>query len=366
MNCRTYRHQMSVCLDGRLPAGKRAALMAHTDHCAPCSREWAELCAAQQLALELRKHTVSADFRDSLWERIRAGEAGPDVVTVEPVPLTMRIRWFVAGIAAAAAVIVAVQLFRANDAITTPPHDGAAPTDVARVDAPTDTRTPGRPDGERAEGQPTPRQPSVPIAPLDARFAAESGASRAAASIVQLRSVLEDLDRPVATDGASRFPELRSRVASEASQFLGAARQLRWMHERSLIVMQPDMLEAIGRAEGQIHGLDLVRTPGELRVALEPLRRVPTQQIRERFFVACCDVDRRFRDLILREPGSAMRIQDMFGGEFQIHIQQMTPDQVLRGQVTPQDREVQVFVLRSSGGGTFSTGFTTQPPTRVR
>ena len=60
MNCNTCRYELSQCLDGRLPSGRRAVVMQHVDGCEVCSAFWAELQAAQQLTLQLPKERVSA------------------------------------------------------------------------------------------------------------------------------------------------------------------------------------------------------------------------------------------------------------------------------------------------------------------
>ena len=106
MNCNTCRYELSQCLDGRLPSGRRAVVMQHVDRCEVCAAFWAELQAAQQLTLQLPKERVSDGFRDQLWERIRAGEGTPDAVFHEPVPMFTKVRYLLTGAAAAAAVLV--------------------------------------------------------------------------------------------------------------------------------------------------------------------------------------------------------------------------------------------------------------------
>lgn len=106
MNCNTCRYELSQCLDGRLPSGRRAVVMQHVDRCEVCASFWAELQAAQQLTLQLPKERVSEGFRDQLWERIRAGEGTPDAVFHEPVPVFTKVRYLLTGAAAAAAVLV--------------------------------------------------------------------------------------------------------------------------------------------------------------------------------------------------------------------------------------------------------------------
>lgn len=128
MNCTTCRYELSQCLDGRLPSGRRTLVLQHVDACAACSRFWMELQAAQQLVLRLPKQRVGAGFQEQLWERIRAGEGTPEAVFHEPVPLLAKARYALSGAAAAAAVLAAVLWLR---------HEERSPSDAEhRAQAP--------------------------------------------------------------------------------------------------------------------------------------------------------------------------------------------------------------------------------------
>ena len=107
MNCNTCRYQLSQCLDGRLPSGRRSVVMQHVESCTACSRFWRELQAAQQLTLRLQQPRVSDDFREGLWERIRAGEGTPEEVFRETTPTWTKVRYTLTGAAAAAAILFA-------------------------------------------------------------------------------------------------------------------------------------------------------------------------------------------------------------------------------------------------------------------
>ena len=106
MNCNTCRFELSQCLDGRLPSGRRAIVMQHATGCEECSTFWSELQAAQQLTLQLPKPGVGEGFREQLWERIRAGEGTPEAVFHEPVPVLTKVRYALTGAVAAAAVLM--------------------------------------------------------------------------------------------------------------------------------------------------------------------------------------------------------------------------------------------------------------------
>jgi hypothetical protein len=124
MNCNTCRYELSMCLDGRLPSGRRSVVLQHTAGCAGCRKFWAELQQAQQLAVQLPKHRVSAGFHSQLWERIRAGEGTPEAVFHEPIPWLTKARYVMTGAAAAAAVLALALVIR-------PPGQTPQPQSVA-------------------------------------------------------------------------------------------------------------------------------------------------------------------------------------------------------------------------------------------
>ena len=114
MNCSTCRYELSQCLDGRLPSGRRTIVMRHVESCAICSAFWTDLQAAQNLTLRLARMPVSDGFRERLWERISAGEGTPAAVFREPVPLLTKVRYAVTGAAAAAVILLGVTWFRGD------------------------------------------------------------------------------------------------------------------------------------------------------------------------------------------------------------------------------------------------------------
>ncbi len=108
MNCTTCRYELSQCLDGRLPSGRRSEVINHAESCATCGTFWLELQAAQQLTLTLHQQEVDNGFREQLWERIHAGEGTPSAVFQEDVPLWSKLRYAFTGAAAAAALLIGV------------------------------------------------------------------------------------------------------------------------------------------------------------------------------------------------------------------------------------------------------------------
>jgi hypothetical protein len=138
MNCSTCRYELSQCLDGRLPSGRRAIVMQHVEACAVCSTFWNDLQAAQNLTLRLGKMPVSDGFRERLWERIGAGEGTPAAVFHEPVPLLTKFRYAVTGAAAAAVILLGVTWARSD-------RDSAPRDPVARPDRHPGSETVGDP-----------------------------------------------------------------------------------------------------------------------------------------------------------------------------------------------------------------------------
>jgi len=117
MNCNTCRYELSQCLDGRLPSGRRAVVMQHVESCEACDGFWSELQAAQALTMRLRPASVSSGFRDQLWERIHAGEGTPDAALHDTLTTWTKVRYTLTGAAAAALLLTTLTLLK-NDTST--------------------------------------------------------------------------------------------------------------------------------------------------------------------------------------------------------------------------------------------------------
>lgn len=129
MNCNTCRYELSQCLDGRLPSGRRAVVLEHAESCESCNRFWQELQEAQSLTLSLKPTEVSSSFREGLWERIHAGEGTPDAVFHEPVAAWTKVRYALTGAAAAAALLIGVTFLQKEEP-TEPTTNDVARTDT--------------------------------------------------------------------------------------------------------------------------------------------------------------------------------------------------------------------------------------------
>jgi anti-sigma factor RsiW len=120
MNCNHCRYELSQCLDGRLPSGRRTLVMQHVEQCEACASFWSELQAAQRLVLQLPRQRVGDRFREQLWERIQAGEGTPEAVFHEPVPTATKLRYALLGAVAAAALLLGVLTLRPDRADPAP------------------------------------------------------------------------------------------------------------------------------------------------------------------------------------------------------------------------------------------------------
>jgi hypothetical protein len=133
MNCTTCQLELSQCLDGRLPSGRRTAVLQHARACPDCGRFWAELQAAKQLVARIAPIRVSDTFKDGLWERIRSGEGTPDNVFHEPITLLTKARYALTGAAAAAAVLLVMLWVGERDDAPHGQSDGGG-TEIARAE----------------------------------------------------------------------------------------------------------------------------------------------------------------------------------------------------------------------------------------
>jgi hypothetical protein len=115
-------------LDGRLPSGRRAKVISHSESCATCGSFWLELQAAQKLTMSLQETEVGSNFRDGLWGRINAGEGTPSAVFQEQVPLWSKVRYALTGAAAAAALLIGVTFLTKDEVVT------SSTTDLASID----------------------------------------------------------------------------------------------------------------------------------------------------------------------------------------------------------------------------------------
>lgn len=242
MNCTACRYELSQCLDGRLPSGRRTLVMEHAARCRDCGSFWNELQAAQRLTLQLQGVRVSENFRDQLWERIRAGEGTPDAVFREPVPMLAKVRYALTGAAVAAAALVGASLWRgANDE---PKHDMVAVQTPEMGHAP-EQRQPQQPTaivaGGASHGGGSPEMITIDEAPLFAstqRLTSRLVANEAAKQLEQrhadvtlaLRRLDDHTDERVVRD-----------LFDGVSQFRAFGELLIELHDRGRVSFEPNV-----------------------------------------------------------------------------------------------------------------------------
>ena len=284
MNCTTCRYELSQCLDGRLPSGRRTEVMNHAESCATCGSFWLELQAAQELTLSLSETEVSSNFREGLWDRINAGEGTPSAVFQEEVPLWSKVRYALTGAAAAAALLIGVT-FLTKDDVATPNTNNVANANTQNTDA-------SDPKADRSDI-------IVPVGPIGADLASNGGASRSTHGTLQPRQRRQPnllaAARPLSTQLVARETarQLEQRYASAAvglrmmqspkfnrasaiSQVINNARE---MHELGELLMEMSDNQGVSFQDG---------VSAELQYAVSMLgnvraMRVPNEQMVDMF-----------------------------------------------------------------------------------
>ena len=102
MNCQDLVELLSEYLDNELGAAKRAEVDAHLAACQACQRELQELRATISLVASLPKATAPSALVQSIDEGVRA-----ETPAASP---TRRVWYLFPALAAAAAILIAIQL----------------------------------------------------------------------------------------------------------------------------------------------------------------------------------------------------------------------------------------------------------------
>lgn len=126
MKCQQAQEWMSERLDGVLEEPRLRRLEEHLGQCSVCALEWKELQASWELLGQLPEMEPGPLFRAKVWEKIR----------LEPTPSrTLWSVWrrWIGGVAVAAGLVLAVNLFSTPPATTPAPP---APAVVAAAPVP--------------------------------------------------------------------------------------------------------------------------------------------------------------------------------------------------------------------------------------
>lgn len=332
MNCNHSRYELSQCLDGRLPAGRRAAVLQHAAECVACGSFWVELQQAQQLAQRLRRPRVGTDFRETLFARIESGEGTPEAVFREPVPTLAKVRYAFTGAAAAAAMIAAA-LWLAPGQQTRPGTVVAAATSATLpIGSPVGPQA-----GPRADAMPPVQPPLIAATqPLGFHLVAREAARQldqrygAAATALRrveggdanaLKSVLENADEVHAL--GELLLDLRDRkrllfTESEiepdlrfAVRMLGESRRSR----RDLSTMQVMVAPALRSSRLAALSRSIAPVQLDRGEELEVLQRITAQRpdIFPKLFIVFGSGDAFDDDFALLRTGAAFRFDDDCG-----------------------------------------------------
>lgn len=296
MSCNHFQHQLSECLDGRLPAGSRTVVMAHVATCADCARVWDEMQRVQDLVLSLPAQRTSRDFRDSLWSRINAGEGAPQVDFHEPLPLWAKMRYVLAGAAAAAALLFAGRFLLKADPPAAPRHD-----EIAAVRTSEDSR--GTPLHKRESPDPLLDELHV--------FTPQNVVSAIAASTESQAHALRARlcgQEPV-PQAVYDQPDIQRAVM----QLSVSTNLMRWLKTEGVLHFPPNVEADMRLLEISIEAVERSRDPRTLSAALCSLERMRIENLAHQVFVPAVSDQgeflREFKIQLDRDPRAARMIR---------------------------------------------------------
>ncbi|MBK8976258.1 MAG: hypothetical protein IPM29_10040 [Planctomycetes bacterium] len=292
--------EMSLNLDGRLSSTRREQLLQHIEQDDEAARLWDEMERAQQLALSLPEQQVGPTFTETLWQRIRAGEGTPEAVFRDPVSPWTKARYLLTGAAAAAAVLIAVQALR-------PPREAApAGEAVARAEVAeraVDDRRTTDPNGATTPlAQLQPRYSGAPqLLPVGPMSIAQASQVNCFDALTELQRRIPEVERSLQE---ARPAELVVRVAPELERVRGSTHLMRWMQRERIISLPGEFEATLALTERAVNRLQRAHDEDEpqvLRFAVESLRELDPNPLRERFEVICCQDPRDFVMRLVQE-----------------------------------------------------------------
>ena len=309
MNCSRYHYLLSLNLDGRLSSGRHDDLLDHLADCGSCAQLAEDMRATQDQALGLNTDATNTNFRDTLWDRIEAGEGSPEGAFYEPVPLAARIRYVASGAAAAALFLVALNWTAEGPASIQPRHEilSQAQHDVTQ-----------RGVGEQPERAGTNDTKAEP-ASLAARFGPKTTSPKVIPTITSDVHLVGAFT-PNPTNVAQLLQETAVRSLDNLQfrnrQFLAnnaetitvtadyeqsvrklrdAAYLMQWMVDQDFIMLPTDLQTELRLAE---HGASLFERASDeqtQRFALQQISGLSGSKLKLHFSVICCDTEAKFR-----------------------------------------------------------------------
>jgi len=279
-----HEFEMSLHLDGRLPSGRRQRLQRRLAEDFEAARTWDELRRCQQAALELPGQSVSPTFTATLHERIASGEGTPEAVFRTPVPVRTRVRYALAGAAAALVVLIAQHVVRGRTATEeSPPIASAAlglDTEVRRLDA---------------ADLPAIATASPALEPLNAWNTVRRGQQLCVDSVSELKRRLvrvePRLDVVVPSEVVGSLEPIVENVRSSTAL-------MNWLAEEQIIELPGGFVATLELTRNNLQRLERAQGQNDaiaLRTVVEDLKRLPIDPLTARIRVNCCSPEDDFR-----------------------------------------------------------------------
>lgn len=290
MSCSRFHFLLSQNLDGRLSSTRREALLDHLAECSDCAHLADEMREAQRLALNLPREAVGAGFRESLWERIQAGEGTPEATFHEPVPLTTRLRYVATGAAAAALFLVALNRIAPTEP-QQPDQTSLRPrTETVAKSSPVTDATQH---AASAAGRAVARRLDLQANPINPTNVAQVAQQITIENVNYLQSRARDLEHSVQR---AHDPAIRATFDQPLRELQSATHLMQWMSGEDFIHLSPDTEAELRVADRIFPLLEKAEDPDAFRNALALLRELNTENFSRRFSVVCCDTQQEFLD----------------------------------------------------------------------
>ena len=321
--------ELSLLLDGRLPAGKRSELLQEVDSCKECAALWQRMQAAHDLAVSLPAPArVSPEFGASLTARLRSGELpSAQAVAQRSTPWIARVGYTLSGAAAAAAVMIGVQLagWQLVDRSTTT----GTSTEIALADATPAQRQPAQaraaqlPPGPAASGSgmATPANPGLtrvrtasqrspgifPVIRWTPEQIASSVPRETVRAWVEFKGELKRLGQSAATDAWPQIEPMASDIHSSVTA-------VQWLDGRRALYLSQPVRDEIVKVQDAFEQLFAADDSSQRQIALARLQTARLEQLRQRggFYIACCKQDSEFQadlaDLVERDRAAVQHL----------------------------------------------------------
>ncbi len=271
MTCNRYAYQLSLHLDGRLSSARREALLSHLTSCDSCQGLWSEMQKAQELALSLPYESVTQDFRESLFDRIRAGEGTPEAIFHEPVPKLVKLRYLATGAAAAAVILLGFNLAGAWPSGQQENFSQPAGTNEVLASGLDDE-----------------------FRPFNATYVAEAGANGVTRSIDDLKFFSTELSKKIDQMPPHQLLREDAQLTTLLKEARGSVGLMRSMQEWEIISLPSNFAAELRFMESSLRQFESAENVQEFRFALEQLARVKVEHMRDPFQVLCCQNQEEF------------------------------------------------------------------------